>query len=240
MSLRRAGRRWRGDHGSIAPAVPVIAVFLFLLAGLVVDSSRLLGARSRAVAFAEEAARAGGQQIDLNSDVVRLDPQAAEQAVQEFCAAARDGEPRLVQCQATTSTTTDVQVQTRVQIPTGVLGVIGVRTLTASGTGRARSQQGITGVDVYPSVPPPSRVVTRVPLPIPSGTANPSPTVVPLPLCPPSPSPSPSLSPSTVPPVPTGPPTLLPTGPPATATPPPVALPTPAATPTCVPPPVSP
>ena len=209
------------DGGSIAPAVAIIALFLFVLAGLIVDSSRLLNARSRAVAFAEEAARAGGQQIDLNRDDVRLDPQAAAEAVDEYCAAAAAVEPRLVQCRSTAVSATDVRVRTRFEIPTGVLGIVGVHSLTATGTGDASSQQGISGVDIYPSVPPPSRVVTRVPLPIPSGTANPSPTVTPLPLCTP---PLPVVTP--IPPLP--------------IPPSPIPPPAPAPTPTCVPVPTVP
>jgi hypothetical protein len=180
----------------------VLALALFLLAGLIVDSSRLLSARSRAVAFAEEAARAGGQQIDLNSDLLRLDAAAAGAAVDEYCAVARVREPRLVECGPTSVTDLDVRVATRFDIPTGMLGIVGVQTLRASGTGQARSQQGITGVDTYPSVPPPSRLVTAVPLPLPIGTVNPSPTVTPLPICPPPPPPTvpPTDAPPTEPP----------------------------------------
>ena len=53
--------RTRDERGSLAPAVPVIAMFLLLLGGLGVDGSRQLNARGQAVAFAEEAARARDQ-----------------------------------------------------------------------------------------------------------------------------------------------------------------------------------
>ncbi len=201
----------RRDDGSIAPAVPLIAVMLFVLAGLVIDSSRLLNARGRAVAYAEEAARAGSQQIDLGTDAVRLDPAQAEQAVDDYCRAAATGDTHLVSCAATTVTPTQVSVATSFQIPTGLLGLVGVHQLTASGQGEATSQQGVTGVDTYPSVPPPSRVVTQVPLPFPTGRPDPSATFTPLPLCPPTPS-----TPTPSPPTPT-PPTPSPA--PSTTTP---------------------
>ncbi len=184
----------RDDCGSIAPAIPIIALFLFLLAGLVIDSSRLLNARGRAVAYAEEAARAGGQQIDLNSDAVRLDPDEAARAVADYCAVAAAGDGHLATCRATTVSATQVTVDTAFVIPTGLLGIVGVHQLTARGEGEATSQQGITGVDTYPSVPPPSRVVTEVPLPFDTGTPNPSATFVPLPTCTPTPSPTPSAT----------------------------------------------
>lgn len=235
--LRR--RAPHGDRGSIAPAIPIIALFLFLLAGLVIDSSRLLNARGRAVAYAEEAARAGGQQIDLGSDAVRLDPDEAARAVADFCAVAAAGDGHLATCRATTVSATQVTVDTTFVIPTGLLGIIGVHQLTARGEGEATSQQGITGVDTYPSVPPPSRVVTEVPLPFDTGTPNPSATFVPLPICTPTPSPTtttPSATPTTTDPSASTSAGATPTTTtPTTTTPTAPAAPTTPATPTCVP-----
>ena len=51
----------RGERGSVAPAIPIIAFTLLLLGGLVIDASRQLNERGLAVAYAEEAARAGAR-----------------------------------------------------------------------------------------------------------------------------------------------------------------------------------
>ncbi len=75
----------RGERGSIAPAVPVIAMFLLLLGGLVIDASRQLNARGEAVAFAEEAARAGAQGVDIAADDLVLDPALVRERVEAYC-----------------------------------------------------------------------------------------------------------------------------------------------------------
>ena len=56
------------QRGALSPAVAILAVMIFALAGLVIDGGRQLGARSRAVGYAQEAARAGAAAIVLNSD----------------------------------------------------------------------------------------------------------------------------------------------------------------------------
>ncbi len=71
-------RRLRGDAGALAPAVPVLAFVLLLLGGLVIDASRLLNARGRAVAYAEEAARAGAGAIQPGQAVLADLPVEAE------------------------------------------------------------------------------------------------------------------------------------------------------------------
>jgi hypothetical protein len=181
----------RADRGALAPAITVIALFLMLLAGLVADSARIVDARSRAGAYAEEAARAGAQRIDLNSERVRLDTSAAVAAVQRYCAAAGAGEPRLVECATVAASSTRIEVRARIDVPMSVLGIIGIASIGVTGTGSATSQQGVTGVDTYPGVPPPEPVITEVPLPVPTGTPRPDPL--------PEPAPTPSSGPSASP-----------------------------------------
>lgn len=206
------------DAGSIAPAVIIVALFLFLLAGLITDSARLLSARSRAVAYAEEAARAGAQQIQVEQDAVVLDPEKVQLAVSAYCATSAAAEPSLTECQLDNAGPV-VEVHTTFRIPSGVLGMVGWQTLTARGVGQADSRQGVGGVDDYPDLPPgstPTRVVTRVPLPLPTGPRNPTPTLTPSPTATPTPtvttgSPTPTAtSPTTG--TPTGTSTATPTG----------------------------
>ena len=56
----------RRETGSITPFALIFAIALLLLAGLVIDGGRQLNARGRALAYAQEAARAGAQAVDLD------------------------------------------------------------------------------------------------------------------------------------------------------------------------------
>ncbi len=143
--------RGRSEDGSIAPAVPVIAMSLLLLGGLTIDASRQLNARGEAVAFAEEAARAGAQGVDLTADELVLDSAMARDRVEEYCrrveqlgqvqscrfvaiepVGGADGRPLVVVTEVRTS------------ISTSLLGMVGVRTLSAGAVARARPYEGIT------------------------------------------------------------------------------------------------
>lgn len=181
-----------GDRGALAPAVPIIAMMLFLLGGLVVDSARQLNARSRAVAYAEEAARAGAQRIDLNAELAVVDVATAGAAVQRYCATVRAQDPVVVECAATAVEPGRVTVRVRTSIPAVALSVIGVGPLQSTGEAEAIPQQGVTGVDQYPDVPPPSVAVSDAPIPFEVGPPAGDPTVTP---APPPPSPDPSASP---------------------------------------------
>jgi Putative Flp pilus-assembly TadE/G-like len=144
-------RRRRDDRGSIAPAVPIIAFMLLLLGGLGIDASRQLNARGEAVAFAEEAARAGAQAVDVDVDDLELDEGQAKQRVAHYCAALR-AEDRVQECEwRGLSEVGDgdhrrlvVNTRVRLSIHATLLGMVGVRTLDASADARARPYEGIT------------------------------------------------------------------------------------------------
>lgn len=140
--------RTGADRGSILPVVPVMALAMLMIAGLVIDASRQLNARSQAVAFAEEAARAGAQAV-RNEQPLQLDRDEARANVADYCgtvlvrgyvtrcelvdiAAAPDGPARPLV----------VVVQVQTTIPATLLGMVGVRTLTAAGEGRAEPVEG--------------------------------------------------------------------------------------------------
>lgn len=140
------------ERGSIMPIVPVMALMMLMLAGLVIDASRQLNARGQAVAYAEEAARAGAQAI-LPEVPLALDPAEAGDLVADYCSTvlsqahvtsceltrldpAPDGPPRPLV----------VVVQVHTQIPTTLLGMVGVQTLSASGEGRAQPVEGVLDV----------------------------------------------------------------------------------------------
>jgi hypothetical protein len=92
-TIRRTALRWwttrlRGDRGSGSIwAIGVVAV-VALLAGAVLDGGNAMAARVQALDIAQQAARAGANQLDLgalrNQGVIRLDPGAARAAAEAF------------------------------------------------------------------------------------------------------------------------------------------------------------
>lgn len=54
----------RSERGTVSAMVVVLAVFLMIMAGLVVDGGTALNARQRAIDDAEQAARVAANQID--------------------------------------------------------------------------------------------------------------------------------------------------------------------------------
>lgn len=214
-------RRPHGDVGALAPAVPVFGFILLLLGGLVIDASRLLNARGRAVAYAEEAARAGAGAIQPGQAVLELDEAAVRSRVEGYCDAiladvdqnlgggvleceyrpplrevANDDPRRLI-----------VVVFVRLEIPASLLGIVGVRTLGASGEGRARPYEGVDPRDVdsspppvdvpvpaNPPGPPPDVEVSFAPELPPEPSLSPTPTVLPSAMAGPSASPAPTAA----------------------------------------------
>jgi Flp pilus assembly protein TadG len=149
---RLPGRgRDRGDRGSIAPAVPVIAMSLLLLGGLVIDASRQLNARGEALAFAEEAARAGAQGVDVSADDLVLDETMARGRVEAYCARV-EALGQVTDCAfvrfepvgAGDARRLVVVTEVNTAIDTSLLGMVGVHELTASAEARARPYEGIT------------------------------------------------------------------------------------------------
>jgi len=145
----RAGRR--DERGSIAPAVPIIAMALLLLGGLGIDGSRQLNARGEAVAFAEEAARAGAQAVDIASGPLALDPALVEDRVNSYCdtveqlgqvescrfvkiAPVSDDDPRMLV----------VVTEVKLKIQASLLSMIGVHDLHASAGAKARPYEGVS------------------------------------------------------------------------------------------------
>ncbi len=140
----------RDERGSVAPAVPIIAIFLLLLGGLTIDASRQLNARGEAVAFAEEAARAGAQAVDLAEEDLTLDQAMARERVNTYCTRVEQlGQVRscrFVRIEPVgggdgRSLVVVTRVETRIE--TSLLGLVGATHLDASGEARARPYEGI-------------------------------------------------------------------------------------------------
>jgi Flp pilus assembly protein TadG len=78
----------RRDTGSISAFVVMLVLTFAVCAGLAVDGGRQVGARSRAADLAENAARAGAQEItDIRTGTWRLDRVRARQAAAAYLAA---------------------------------------------------------------------------------------------------------------------------------------------------------
>jgi Putative Flp pilus-assembly TadE/G-like len=132
---RTAIRRWTGrmregrGSGSVW-AIGVVAV-VALLAGAVLDGGNAMAARVQALDIAQQAARAGANQLDLgalrNQGVVRLDPGAARAAAEAF----------LREAGATgtaTATIGQVSVMVTRSEPTLMLQAIGVDSIDMTAT----------------------------------------------------------------------------------------------------------
>ena len=84
-------RRPRSDRGSVSAFVAVIAIALVAVTGLVYDGGQILTAQARVRDLAANAARAGAQEIDLDTlradQVVAVDPDRATSAALDYLAA---------------------------------------------------------------------------------------------------------------------------------------------------------
>ncbi|MDN5895486.1 MAG: Tad domain-containing protein [Nocardioides sp.] len=171
--MSRPTSRPRDDLGSITPFVLIASVGILLLAGLIIDGGMQMNGRGRAVAYAQEAARAGAQAIDETDPNLELRANRARQAAHDFCRTAMAEDPELGKCAASTTSITDgtgsykvVKVETEVTVETILLNMIGKETLSSSGSAIGRPVSGITGPDAVkvptqgPSVALPSDGVT--------------------------------------------------------------------------------
>ena len=134
-------RRRTDERGMVTMYVAIFTVALLVLCGLVIDGGYVLAGRRRAIDEANGAARAGAEAL-ASSDYraggdISLDPGAAEAAARDFLAAAGH-------TGAVTVTGQEVTVRTSFGQPTALLGIIGIRSVTVTGRGRARAVPGIT------------------------------------------------------------------------------------------------
>jgi Putative Flp pilus-assembly TadE/G-like len=143
-SLRCRTRRLREDQdGRVTAFVVIITLAALLFAGLVLDGGLALAAKVRAMGEAQEAARAGAQEIDLAAyradGTLRLVPQQASAAAHSYLAAA--GHTGTVSVAGNT-----VNVTVSINQPTQLLGLVSIGSITVTGTGQAQPQRGISGV----------------------------------------------------------------------------------------------
>ena len=117
----------------------LVLVGLVALLGLVVDGGAALTARQAAEVEAEQAARAGAGAVSvdaLRSGYVRIDPAAAVAAAEAFTVAA--GHPGSASVAGGV-----VTVRITYQVPTDILGVIGIDRLRVSAVASAVDVNGV-------------------------------------------------------------------------------------------------
>ncbi|MEM9655384.1 MAG: hypothetical protein AAGA65_25050 [Actinomycetota bacterium] len=132
----------RTDGGSVSIAGAVFGLGIVLLIGLVLAQGQSLGSLSRTREAADNAARAGAQQIDtdhlLGTGEVRLDPELVAQAVADYAA-------RLPTVSVTDVQVVGATVTVTVSETVDPIGPVGsARTFTA--TESATALPGVTDV----------------------------------------------------------------------------------------------
>ncbi len=133
---------YRGDDG-LATVWMVFTTFLtVILAAVIFGGGVIFAARTHGYDLAQQAARAGAQQIDAvayrSSGVLRLDPPRAATAARQFLAAA--GATGTVTVNAARITVTATSHQ-----PTPMLASFGVTTVTVTSTASATPIVGPAG-----------------------------------------------------------------------------------------------
>jgi hypothetical protein len=121
------GRGLRGQEGSVLISGLLLALALLMLIGAATDIGRAFIVHRELVTAADDAALSGSQALDLNAlhaGTLSLDPTAAQQAA----LASLSGEPDL-EAQASADTSS-VQVRVQRQIPTVLLRLVGLSSLT--------------------------------------------------------------------------------------------------------------
>jgi Flp pilus assembly protein TadG len=119
---------------------------LLMVAGLVLDGGLALAGKVQAIDEAQEAARAGAQQLDLttyrDSGQVVLAPNQAVAAARTYLTATGNTDA----ASATVTVTGDrVAVTVTRHQPTQLLGLLGLGSLTVTGHGEAVAAHGVNG-----------------------------------------------------------------------------------------------
>jgi Flp pilus assembly protein TadG len=133
----------RRDSGSLTLLLAVLMVALLALAGLVIDGGRKLNQSARAYAIAEEAARAGAGMVDRSaayrSGTFMVDEGQALAVARAYLAStggassvSADGPRR-------------IKVTVTITGRTLVLSLIGIDTMTSTGTAVASLVTGVRG-----------------------------------------------------------------------------------------------
>lgn len=143
----RAGRAGPRDQGALSIFVAICATALLLLTGIVLDAGGRLRTIERADAVAQEAARAGGQQIDqatlLQSKGIRLDQDKARKAAIDYLRDSRMTHMTVKGTPVVKVTDTEVTVSFTSTYHTSILGLLNINTIDVTGDGFAVIVPGV-------------------------------------------------------------------------------------------------
>jgi Putative Flp pilus-assembly TadE/G-like len=130
------------EQGQVTAFVVIIMAAFLAFAGLVYDGGNALAAKTTAIDEAQEAARAGAQQINLAAfratGQVTLDPAAAAAAARAYVAAAGGGDTATV-----TVTGDTVTVQVSAVSTTAFLRLFGIPAIGVTGSATATAETGV-------------------------------------------------------------------------------------------------
>ncbi|HEU5159374.1 MAG TPA: pilus assembly protein TadG-related protein [Streptosporangiaceae bacterium] len=145
MSRPRLALRPADERGAISAMIVTLIVMLFMLAGLVVDGGFAINARQRIFDDAEQAARVGANQIDLDTlystgEVVLLTDRAAAEARAYMTARGYDAGQVDVRVGPG-----QVYVHAEDTVGTSLLQLIFIDDFDIAGEATARPAVGITG-----------------------------------------------------------------------------------------------
>ena len=133
---------WR-EQGQVTAFVVIIMAAFLAFAGLVYDGGNALAAKTTTIDEAQEAARAGAQQINLAAfratGQVTLNPAAAAAAAQAYVAAAGGGDTATVTVIGDT-----VTVQISAVSTTEFLRLFGIPAIHVTGSATATAETGVT------------------------------------------------------------------------------------------------
>jgi hypothetical protein len=138
-------RRPAGDRGTVALFTTIFAMFVLILAGLLVDGGLTIHARQRAADIAEQAARAAADDIDV--DYLRRTGKVRILASDAPCRRARLLASRYpevtgpIQCD--TSDGRSARVLVRIRVRFQLLSAFGFSDMTMSSSASAYPQEGI-------------------------------------------------------------------------------------------------
>jgi Flp pilus assembly protein TadG len=141
--MRLPGWRSGSDTGSITLMLVALFVALIALAGIVIDGGAKLNQAENATAIAQEAARAGAGMVNqanaYSTGSFTVDQGQAITAAQRYLASAG------YHGSVTPVGTESIEVTVTVTGPTRVLSIIGIDSMTSTGSATALLVTGVTG-----------------------------------------------------------------------------------------------
>lgn len=127
MTLRRLHRRLAGERGSVLITGLLLSLALIMVIGAAVDIGHAFLVKRQLASIADDAALSGSQAIGLQAlheGYLQLNPAQARTGAQQTIAA----NPSVVG--QVTATTSNVTVTVTRHVPTILLGLVGLHTLT--------------------------------------------------------------------------------------------------------------